>query len=257
MANTLLNRAWAVPSTELDGTEKAVLVNLCDRSNDEGDNLRASTGAIAAETCLHRVTVLHALQRLVEKGFIVKLSGRVRGAVQHYRLNLTALKWERFKGKAVTEGNRSDEAKTSQPVADNNTATQTVSEPCTEPKERTTTLGRSKFPGHQKHAQCGERICLTAFQLEQFINDAGDDAESRPYERTATVDQKRELFDRIRIVHEEIDPALSAQAREWLLEANTIGFVGFGFHPINCDRLRLNEPLPNSTVWATAKRRTH
>jgi hypothetical protein len=57
----------------------------------------------------------------------------------------------------------------------------------------------------------------------------------------------------IRIIHEEVEksPEL-AQAREWLREAEVIAFLGFGFHPLNLERLSVGELRGNQLVRATA-----
>jgi len=182
MANALLDRAWAVPSSEVDGTEKAVLVNLCDRANAAGDNLRMSVSAIAAETALHRVTVQHALTRLTRKGFI-EPKGTGRRGIVHYAIVTAALRWERWI-RPVADGNTCS-AGQQVVVADDNrnvlpTTTQTVSEPLSEPTERARAVVASPLTGarrrgHRRHVLCMERICLTEYQADQLARHAGGD----------------------------------------------------------------------------------
>jgi len=76
--------------------------------------------------------------------------------------------------------------------------------------------------------------------------------DSRPYNPIVSVDQKLALFNDVRIIHEDIDREVLSKAHAWLMAAHTIVFLGFGYHPINVTRLRLNEPHPNATVYGTA-----
>jgi hypothetical protein len=77
--------------------------------------------------------------------------------------------------------------------------------------------------------------------------------DSRDYTPEATADQKRELLDKLTIIHEELAPTHHLeQAHRWLSEAHTICFLGFGFHPTNIKRLRMNQGYNNATVWGTA-----
>jgi hypothetical protein len=77
--------------------------------------------------------------------------------------------------------------------------------------------------------------------------------ESRLYEPRATDDQKVALMDEITIIHEELSRTDHLQtAHAWLSQAHTICFLGFGFHPVNVARLRMNEPHPDATIWGTA-----
>jgi len=74
--------------------------------------------------------------------------------------------------------------------------------------------------------------------------------ESRTYEPTATVAQKHELLRHVHIIHEEIDPSLLDQAHRWLSAAHMICFLGFGYHPLNLERLRMREPH-DATICGT------
>jgi len=43
---------------------------------------------------------------------------------------------------------------------------------------------------------------------------------------------------RLAIIHDEIEPSVIATAREWLQDASQVCFIGFGYHPVNLERLR-------------------
>ena len=75
--------------------------------------------------------------------------------------------------------------------------------------------------------------------------------ESRTYEPSATREQRRELMDRIRIVHEEIDQRVLETAHEWIVSAQRIAFIGFGYHRINIQRLNMHVPHPSAVIWGT------
>jgi hypothetical protein len=74
--------------------------------------------------------------------------------------------------------------------------------------------------------------------------------ESRAYAPMAIVEQKRELLGRVPIIHEEIDSGLLDQAHKWLSAAQMICFLGFGYHPLNLERLRMREPH-DATICGT------
>jgi len=137
MANDLLDRAWAVPASEVDGTEKLVLANLCDRANKAGDNLFMSVTAVAKETALHRLTAQRALTKLESKGFIKRIGVRSRGVI-HYAINIAALRWERRRPDGPVAQSNTCSAALQAPVAQSNSdllrsATQTPSKPLVEP----------------------------------------------------------------------------------------------------------------------------
>lgn len=50
---------------------------------------------------------------------------------------------------------------------------------------------------------------------------------------------------------EELDQRDIATAKEWLAEAHTICFLGFGYHKLTLGRLGLDVRLPNATIWGT------
>ncbi len=61
-----------------------------------------------------------------------------------------------------------------------------------------------------------------------------------------------DLMNSIKVVHEEVAIEDLNRAHDWLLEAHTLCFLGFGFHRLTMSRLRMNEPYPNSRKFATA-----
>jgi len=84
---------------------------------------------------------------------------------------------------------------------------------------------------------------------EKWLNE--NRPESREFAPTASPQQKVELLRSIRIVHQELDIDEVRRAVEWLDEAETICFLGFGYHPLTLGRLNLSEPLPRATIWGT------
>lgn len=73
----------------------------------------------------------------------------------------------------------------------------------------------------------------------------------RTYSRDTTIDDRRALMKDINIVQDEIPESIAEEARQHLRWAQHIWFLGFGFHPLNLRRLRLNEPL-TGTLRGTA-----
>jgi hypothetical protein len=71
---------------------------------------------------------------------------------------------------------------------------------------------------------------------------------SRPYEPTVTPDVVKQCTSAIKIVHEGTtdDPEL-ATAHDLLMAANVICFLGFGYHPANVERLKL-DMLPTGKI---------
>jgi len=60
------------------------------------------------------------------------------------------------------------------------------------------------------------------------------------------------LVDEIRIIHEEVrDSNVLTTIHEWLRQAHTICFLGFGFHPTNTGRLNLMHPY-TAAIFGTA-----
>lgn len=78
------------------------------------------------------------------------------------------------------------------------------------------------------------------------------DNQARDYLSTSIDDHRMMSLASIKIIHEEIPQSVPDTAHQWLLEAQTICFLGFGYHTINIGRLRMNEPHPRATVWGTA-----
>lgn len=77
--------------------------------------------------------------------------------------------------------------------------------------------------------------------------------ESRHYKPEASIEQRRELVGRLRLIHDEIDINDLNRAHSWLTSAHTICFLGFGFHRINLvDRLGMNEPHDHANICGTA-----
>jgi len=80
---------------------------------------------------------------------------------------------------------------------------------------------------------------------------------SRPYNDEVTPDVAKQCTSAIRILHEDTidDPELD-EARELLMHARVICFLGFGYHYVNIRRLRL-ELLPgDSELFGTAYGKT-
>jgi hypothetical protein len=76
---------------------------------------------------------------------------------------------------------------------------------------------------------------------------------ARAYTQEITLEQKRRLLRKIRIIHEEIEQDVLDKAHAWLTWAHTICFIGFGYHPTNIGRLRMNERHPNAVIWGSTK----
>jgi len=83
------------------------------------------------------------------------------------------------------------------------------------------------------------------------------DGGSRPYEPTVTPDVVKQCTSAIKIVHEGTtdDPELAA-AHDLLVRAEVVCFLGFGYHPVNVERLKLDMLPPNKTVLGSAYRIT-
>jgi hypothetical protein len=86
----------------------------------------------------------------------------------------------------------------------------------------------SSVPILHMHGQLGAESWLTA--------------EGREYDSNATPGQIHSIYQDIKIVHEEIPADRSQTCREWIDEAHTIVFLGFGYHRTNVRRLTLDEP---------------
>ncbi len=79
-------------------------------------------------------------------------------------------------------------------------------------------------------------------------------SEGRPYGRHITIGQLREYRKNINIIFENMSDTISKnfqKATNLLEEAERIYILGFGFHPINMDRLKLNE-MRQKNITATS-----
>lgn len=192
MSNLLVNKAYAVPRSELDGVAKSVLVNLCDRADDKGDNLRMSVSSVAAETGWRRMTAQAALQRLERhsRKFLLR-RGNGRKGVVLYAINTAALVWDRWKspeGPARETSTCSpDEHQPARETSSNVLATrsQTVLEPVL--NHATTRCARN-----------GERF-------EEFW---------KAYPRKVSKDAARRAFDKRRVDDELLRQMLTALERQ-------------------------------------------
>jgi len=79
------------------------------------------------------------------------------------------------------------------------------------------------------------------------------DEGGRPYEPTVTPDVVKQCTSAIKIVHEGTtdDPEL-ATAHDLLMRAEVICFLGFGYHPVNVERLKFDILPSNKTVLGSA-----
>lgn len=91
MSIRLMNDAW---DTDLQGTEKLVLLTLCDFANDEGRNCYPSVPTVAAKASLsERQTqrVLHALEASTVVSVSAATASGGRGVSKHYTINVRLL----------------------------------------------------------------------------------------------------------------------------------------------------------------------
>jgi hypothetical protein len=82
-----------------------------------------------------------------------------------------------------------------------------------------------------------------------------DTAGARPYNgNDLTAQQLEACAEKIRLVTDEIDPAVTATTRQLLSEASTIYFLGFSYHPLNLAKLHCGDFLGRSdnTILGTA-----
>jgi hypothetical protein len=75
---------------------------------------------------------------------------------------------------------------------------------------------------------------------------------TRSYSPDTTIDERRALIKEINIVQDEVPQSVEDEAREHLQWAEHVWFLGFGYHPLNLKRLRLNEPLQGVALRGTA-----
>ena len=95
MSTTLLLAALQYEG-DLTGSEKLVLIILCDRSNDgKGNYAWPSHQYISRKSCLSLATVKRACKSLKEKGFITWVKGKYvdgKFKTNHYRINHSSLR---------------------------------------------------------------------------------------------------------------------------------------------------------------------
>jgi len=95
MSTTLLLAALDYEG-DLTGSEKLVLIILCDRSNDgKGNYAWPSHQYISRKSCLSLATVKRACKSLKEKGFITWVKGKYvdgKFKTNHYRINHSSLR---------------------------------------------------------------------------------------------------------------------------------------------------------------------
>ena len=95
MSTTLLLAALQYEG-DLSGSEKLVLIILCDRSNDgKGNYAWPSHQYISRKSCLSLATVKRACKSLKEKGFITWVKGKYvdgKFKTNHYRINHSSLR---------------------------------------------------------------------------------------------------------------------------------------------------------------------
>jgi len=75
--------------------------------------------------------------------------------------------------------------------------------------------------------------------------------DSRDYSPDPSSEQQVELMDRIRLVHEELPDSELEPAWRWLEEAQTIAFIGFGYHRLLLQRLRMVGREPHCPVYGS------
>ncbi len=68
--------------------------------------------------------------------------------------------------------------------------------------------------------------------------------DGREYGPNASVAQMKQMFEDIKIVHEEVPPERIEVCRSWIDEAHSVVFLGFGYHRTNVQRLTLDEHRP-------------
>lgn len=77
-------------------------------------------------------------------------------------------------------------------------------------------------------------------------------AESREYSHEASAEQRQFLAQHsIKLIHDEIDLKVIETARVYLKDADVVGFLGFGFHRMNLDRLGTEQLRGDHVVRAT------
>lgn len=79
------------------------------------------------------------------------------------------------------------------------------------------------------------------------------EAEGRPYTAEVSAPILQRYAGAIKIMHENVgEDREFAQARTLLSRAEVVCFLGFGYHPTNMRRLRLDELAHGSSLWGSA-----
>ena len=81
-----------------------------------------------------------------------------------------------------------------------------------------------------------------------------EDQPGRPYQPISHFEEVKESIESIRIVSEDVDrDPVFQKIHDQLREAECIVFLGFGFHPVNLERLKLSSVAnKDAQVWGTS-----
>ena len=74
---------------------------------------------------------------------------------------------------------------------------------------------------------------------------------SRPYAPTSDPEAIRICSKQLKVIQDEIPAQALATAWSWLEFADVVCFLGFGFHDLNLERLRVKSKLKDKRVLAT------